>query len=465
MEIHNEKTTRRWVLALASLASFMVALDTLVMSTALTSIRQSLGASLHELEWTVNAYNLSFAVLLTVAAAFGDRFGRRLIFSLGLALFVIASIACALSTNVAWLIAARAVQGAGAAFIMPVGMALISAAYPQDIRGKALGIFSGVTGLAVLGGPVIGGAIAQGIDWTWIFWINVPVGLLLIPFARRRIRESFGADTGVDGLGLLLVGGASFGAAWGLMRANEVGWSSAETLVSFAAAMILALAFVTWERRIPEPMLPMHFFRARAFSAGSAATFLLYGALYGTLFFMAQFLQIAQGHSPFDAGLRLLPWTATLFVVAPAAGALVNRIGERPLVVLGLLLQGIGMGWIGLTATPELPFMALVAPLIVAGAGVSMAMPAVQNAVLGAVGQAELGKASGAFEMAQFLGGVFGIAIAATVFSATGSYATPTAFTGGFLGAVSVTTTLSLLGALVALFLPGRPAPVLRPAE
>ncbi|HEX6482300.1 MAG TPA: DHA2 family efflux MFS transporter permease subunit [Ktedonobacteraceae bacterium] len=459
MKESSEKATRAWVLVLASVASFMVALDALVVSTALSTIRLHLGASIEELEWTVNAYSLSFAVLLMTAAALGDRFGRRRMFVAGLGLFVAASAACALSRSAGGLIAARAVQGCGAALVMPLAMTLLSAAFPSEQRGRALGIFSSVTGLAVLSGPVLGGAIAGGIAWQWIFWLNVPVGLIVIPLVLGRIPESFGPRTALDIGGLLLVTGAALGVVWGLVRGNSVGWGSLEVVATLVTGVGLAVAFVAWELRTRVPMVPMRFFRSRAFSAGNAATFLLYASLYGgTLFFLAQFLQTAQGYGPLAAGLRLLPGTATLFVVAPIAGALVNRIGERPLIVGGLLVQAVGMAWIGLIAGPGLAYSRLVVPLIVAGIGVSMAIPAAQNSVISAVTAHEIGKASGTFNMLRQLGGVFGIAILAAVFAGGGSFASAQAFSNGFAPAMGVSAALSLLGAIAGLVLPGRRA-------
>ena len=378
----SEKAGKTWVLALTSVASFMVALDALVVTTALSTIRLDLGASIEALEWTVNAYNLSFAVLLLTGAALGDRFGRRRMFAAGLTLFVVASAACAVASNIGTLIAARAVQGAGAALVMPLAMALLSAVFPREERAKALGIFSAVTGLALIAGPVAGGAIADGLAWQWIFWINLPVGAIAIPLIVRRIRESVGSGTGLDVLGLVLVTAAAMGVMWGLMRANSVGWMSLEVVSAITAGIVLGVAFVLWELRVREPMVPMRLFRSRALASGIAASFLFYAAMYGTLFFLPQFLQVAQGHGPFGVGLRLLPWTATLFVFAPIGGGLVNRMGERSLVVAGLGLQAIGMAWIALTATPGLAYTNLIAPLVLAGAGVSMAMPAAQNVVL-----------------------------------------------------------------------------------
>ena len=454
LEEDNMRNRPGWVLAVASIASLMVALDALVVTTALPTIRAHLGASITQLEWTVNAYTLSFAVLLMTGAAVGDRFGRRRMFATGLGLFSLASAACALAPTVGLLIAARAVQGAGAALVMPLGLTLLSAAYAPERRARALGIFSGVTGLAVLAGPVIGGAITQGIAWQWIFWINVPIGLLTIPVVLRRVRESYGPRSAPDLAGLALVTGAALGIVWALVRGNSAGWGSVEVIAALAVGVLLAVAFVLWERRTAEPMLPMAMFASRPFSSGNATIFFLSAALYGAVFFMAQFLQTAQGHGPLDAGLRLLPWTATLFVIAPIAGARISRFGERPFALAGLLLQAAGMGWIALIASPDVAYWRLVAPLMIAGCGVSMALPALQNAVVSSVAPASIGKASGAFNMMRQLGGVFGIATLVAVFTGAGGYGSAQLFSDGFTAALGVAVGLSLLGAAASAGLP-----------
>jgi EmrB/QacA subfamily drug resistance transporter len=460
-------STRRWVLGLAAVASFMVALDTLVVSTALTTIRLDLGAGVEQLEWTVNAYNLSFAVLLMTATALGDRFGRRRGFALGLAVFSLASAACALAPNVGTLIAARAVQGAGAAFVMPLGLALVGAAFPPEKRGAAMGALQGLTGLSVASGPVIGGAIAQGVAWQWIFWINVPIGLLAIPLVLARIPEGFGADRSLDLRGLALITGAALGVVWGLVRGNDAGWGSAEVIASLGGGLALGAAFIAWQARARSPMLPLSLFRSRAFSAGNGAIFLTFAALFSAVFFLAQFLQTALGYGPLGAGLRLLPWTATLFFVAPVAGALVDRYGERPFLVAGLALQALGLGWIALAAGPHMSYIELVPPLIIAGAGVSMALPSAQNAAVNAVPAGMIGKAAGTNSTLRELGGVFGIAIAVAVFAGAGGYATAQQFSDGFVPAITVAAALSLTGAVAGLALPSRrktPIPVLEGA-
>jgi EmrB/QacA subfamily drug resistance transporter len=452
----NTKAMTRWVVALTAIGSLMAALDTLVVSTALSTIRLDLGASVEGLEWTVNAYNLSFAVLLITGAAIGDRYGRRNLYATGLGLFAVASAACAVAPSVGWLIGARAVQGAGAALLLPLGLALLSAAFPPEKRGAAIGIFSAITGIAVASGPLVGGAVVEGISWEWIFWINVPIGLLAIPLVLTKMKESFGPETNLDIRGLALVTGGALGIVWGLVRGNTAGWASPEVVGSLAVGALLVAAFVAWELRAPEPMLPMRFFRSRAFSAGNAAIFFTLASLFAAVFFYAQLLQTGLGYGPLDAGLRLLPWTATFITVAPIAGALADRIGERPLMVGGLSLQAAGMAWLALIAEPGLAYSQMLAPFIVAGVGVSMAIPAAQNSVVGSVATDALGKAAGINSMMRELGGVFGIALAVAVFAAAGSYASAQAFTDGFGPAIFVAAGLAVLGAIAGLALPGR---------
>ena len=465
MQNSHEKARQIWVLVLASLASFMVSLDALVVTTALTTIHRDLGVSIANLEWTVNAYTLSFAVLLIPAAALGDRFGRRRMFVAGLLLFTGASAACALAHDIGGLIAARTIQGCGAALVGPLALTLLSAAFPPQQRAQAMGIFGSITGLALIAGPVVGGIIAQGLAWQWIFWVNVPIGLLVVALVLSRVQESFGPRTSLDLGGLLSISGASLGIVWGLVRGNSAGWGSLEVIASLVAGGLLAMVFVAWERRARAPMVPMHFFRSRAFSAGNAATFLQATSLIGVVFFLAQFFQVAQGNGPLSAGLRLLPLTATLFVVAPLAGALINRIGAQILVVAGLLLQAIGIAWIALVAAPGLPYAEFIAPLIIAGCGASFSLPTTQNAVINAVKEGEIGKASGAFSMFRQLGGAFGVAILAAVFAATGSLGTAGAFSSGFASALFVAAALALLGAIAGLVLPGRQVKAMEPAE
>jgi EmrB/QacA subfamily drug resistance transporter len=452
----NTRGSIAWVVVLTAIGSFMGALDTLVVSTALPTIRLDLGASISELEWTVNAYNLAFAVMLVTAAALGDRFGRRRLYAVGLVGFAIASAASALSPSVGFLIAARAVQGVGAAFMMSLGLALLSAAFPAEKRGTAIGLFSAVTGLAVASGPLVGGAVVNGLDWTWIFWLNVPIGLLAVPFVLAKMRESYGPNTSLDLPGLALVSTGAFGLVWGLVRGNAAGWGSLEVVGTLAAGALLVASFIAYERRAAEPMIPMSFFRSRAFSAGNAAIFFVFGSLFSEVYFFSQLLQTGMGFDVLGAGVRLIPWTGTFLLVGPVAGAMADRIGERPLMVGGLLIQAVGTIWIALIASPDLSYSELVIPLIVAGVGISMAIPSAQNSVLGSMSQEAVGKAAGTNSVMRELGGVFGIAIAVAVFAGAGSYASPQAFVDGFVPAVGfVSAGLALLGALAGSLLPG----------
>jgi EmrB/QacA subfamily drug resistance transporter len=445
-----------WALALGSVASFMVVLDLLVVATALSTIRRDLGASIGQLEWTVNAYTLAFAVLLMTAAAVGDRFGRRRVFAVGLAVFAAGSAACALAPGVGALIAARAVQGTGAAMVMPLALALLNAAVPPQRRGWAMGIFGSVTALAVVVGPVLGGAITQGIAWQWIFWLNVPIGLATIPLALRHLEESYGPRAALDLPGVALGTGAALGLVWGLVRGSSAGWASPEVIGTIAAGAALAVAFTAWELRARAPMLPMRLFAIRGFSAGSVAVFLVNASTTGAVFFMAQFLQAGLGQDPLGAGLRLLPWGVAPLLIAPRAGKLADRIGERPLVVCGLLLQAAGFAAIAVVAAPGMAYPALLAPMMISGAGLGLALPAVTKAVVGSVPPADIGKASGSFSMMRQLGGAFGVAILAAVFTSAGGYTSAAAFSSGFAPAIAAAAGLALAGAIAGLVLPGR---------
>ena len=452
----NLSRAQGWALTLASVASFMVVLDMLVVATALNTIRRDLGASIADLEWTVNAYTLTFAVLLMTASAIGDRFGRRRVFAAGLALFTVASAGCALASGVGWLIAARAVQGAGAAMVMPLALAVLNAAIPPQRRGWAMGIFGAVTSLAVVAGPLLGGAITQGIAWQWIFWLNVPIGLIAMVGVRRRLDESYGPRAALDLPGLVLGTCAALGLVWGLVRGSSAGWGSPEAAGALAGGALLVVTFAPWELRARAPMLPMRLFAARGFSAGNAVTFLLNASTTGAVFFMAQFLQIGLGFDPLDAGLRLLPWGIAPFLIAPRAGRLVDQIGERPLILAGLILQGGALAAIAIIAAPHVSYTDIVAPLFISGAGLGLAIPAVTKAVVGSVPADDIGRASGAFSTMRQLGGAFGVAILAAVFAAAGSYATAGAFSDGFAPALGAAAGLALAGAVAALALPGR---------
>src|SRR3954471_20528384 len=362
----------RWTLAIVSIALFMTTLDNLVVSTALPSIRKSLGASIESLEWTVNAYTLSFAVLLLTGAALGDRFGRRRMFVIGVAAFTASSAAAALAPTTTALVAARALQGAGAALVLPLTLTLLSEAVDESQRGLALGIWSGVSGLGVALGPLVGGVVVDGLAWEYIFWLNVPVGLALIPLAARQLQESYGPDRHLDLPGLALAGFGLLGIVFGIVRGQALGWTSLTIVGSLTAGVVLLAAFVAWELRAPAPMLPMRFFRSRAFTATNGVSLAMFFGAFGSIFLLAQFFQTAQHYSPIEAGLRTLPWTAMPIFVAPVAGLLSDRIGSRPLMVAGLSLQSIAITWLAIVSEPTTAYSALIVPFVLAGTGMAL---------------------------------------------------------------------------------------------
>jgi EmrB/QacA subfamily drug resistance transporter len=445
-----------WTFAVVSVALFMVVLDNLVVTTALPSIREDLGATIQSLEWTVNAYTLSYAVLLLTGAALGDRFGRRRMFVLGLGIFTLASAAAAVAPTTAALIAARGVQGVGAAIVTPLTLTLLADAFPPSRRGLAIGAWSGVSGLGVALGPLVGGAVVDGISWQWIFWINVPIGIALMPLAARHLQESHGPNRSLDLRGLALAGSGLLGLVYGIVRGAELGWTSTTVLGSLIAGAVLIVAFLAWEHRAEEPMLPLRFFRSRTFSAVNGVSFSMYFGVFGSIFLLAQFFQVTQGYSPLEAGLRTLPWTGMPMLVAPIAGLLSDRIGSRPLMAIGLALQAVAIGWLAHISTPTTPYSEFVLPFVMAGVGMALVFAPAANAVLGAVRPSEAGQASGATNAVRELGGVLGIAVLATVFSSTGSYASPEAYAEGMTSAIWVGAAVLAAGAVLALLVPGR---------
>ncbi len=445
-----------WTFVITSVALFMVTLDNLVVTMALPVIREDLNASLSQLEWTVNAYTLTFAVFLLTGAALGDRFGRKRMFVIGIVIFTLASAAAALAPSIEALVIARAIQGLGGAMVTPLTLTLLSAAVPAEKRGLALGAWGGIGGLAVALGPVVGGAIVEGISWQWIFWLNVPIGLVLVPLAWRRLTESRGPDSALDFPGLALVSAGLFGIVWGLVRANGAGWTSPEIIGSFVAGAVLLASFVAWELRSAAPMLPMRFFKNRTFAASNAASLFMFFGMFGSIFLLSQFLQTVQGYSPLDAGLRTLPWTAMPMFVAPIAGALSDRIGGRPLMALGLAMQSFALGWLALVTEPNVPYGELVPPFIIAGIGMGLFFAPVANVVLSAVRPIEEGKASGTNNAIRELGGVFGIAVLAAIFASYGGYESPVAYVDGLTPAIWVGAAVVGLGAIAALAIPRR---------
>ncbi len=448
------RTKTLWTFAISSIALFMVTLDNLVVTTAIPVIRRDLHASLSSLEWTVNAYTLTFAVLLLTGAALGDRFGRRRLFAIGVGIFTLGSIAAALAPSVEVLNIARAVQGLGGAIVMPLTLTILSAAVPAAKRGLALGFWGGISGLAIAFGPVVGGAIVQGISWQWIFWLNVPIGVVLLPLALLRLDETYGPEGKLDLPGLGLVSAGLFGIVWALVRGNQQGWGSTEIVTAFVLGAALVAAFVAWELRTEAPMLPMRFFRNRTFSLANVASLLMFFGMFGSIFLLSQFFQTVQGYSPFGSGLRILPWTLAPIFIAPIAGAMSDKLPAKNIIGVGLTLQAIGLAWIAAVSTPTVPYTHLVGPFILAGVGMALFFAPVANVVLSAVRSEEEGKASGANNAIRELGGVLGVAVLASIFAHAGGYRTPTTFVNGLTTAVYVGAAVVGVGALAAFAIP-----------
>ncbi len=445
-----------WTLGIVSVALFMVVLDNLVVSVALPTIHRDLGASVQSLEWTVNAYVLAYAVLLLTGAALGDRFGRKRMFLAGLSVFTAASAAAALAPSTDLLVAARAIQGAGAAMVTPLTLTLLAEAFPQERRGMAIGVWSGISGIAVAIGPLIGGAVVQGISWHWIFWINVPIGILLGPLAMRWLRESRGPYGTLDLPGLALASTGAFGIVFGLIRAQSLGWTSTTVLSSLILGALLLAGFVVRERRTSEPMLPMSFFAKRSFAVTNVASLTMYFGMFGSIFFLSQYMQNVLHNTPLQAGLKLLVWTGATMLVAPLAGVFSERLGSRPFMVAGLSLQAGALAWIASVISTHTHYSQLIAPFIMAGAGMALVFAPSANAVLSSVRTDQAGQASGANNAIREVGGVLGVAVLASVFTGAGSYLSPQAFVNGVIPATWVGAAVLAGGALVVLALPFR---------
>ncbi|WP_145911351.1 DHA2 family efflux MFS transporter permease subunit [Kitasatospora viridis] len=434
----------------------MAALDNLVVTTALTAIRKHLGGGISDLEWTVNAYTLTFAVLLLLGAALGDRFGRRRMFLVGLGTFTFASLAAALAPNIDALIAARAVQGVGAAMLTPVSLTLLTAAVPAARRGLAFGVWGAVNGMAVAMGPLIGGTVVEHLSWQWIFALNVPIGLALLPLARLRLNESTGPDRRLDVPGTVLVSAGLFGLVYAVIRGNDDGWTSTPVLTGLIGGGALLLGFLAWERRSAAPAVPLRLFRSRAFSAVNLATALMSVGMFGAVFLLSQFLQAAQGYSPMEAGVRMLPWTGMPMLVAPVAGLLADRIGGRTVIAAGLTLQAAGLGWFASVVSAHVGYAAQVPGLVLSGVGMALFFAPVATVLMGAVRPQEQGVASGVNNALREVGGALGVAVLTAVFTAHGDYGSPQRYVDGLVPALWVGAAALALGAAAALAVPRR---------
>ncbi|NGO10020.1 MFS transporter [Streptomyces sp. HC44] len=445
-----------WALVITSVAGFMAALDNLVVTTALPSIREDLGGGMEDLEWTVSAYTLTFAVLLMFGAALGDRYGRRRLFLTGITIFTVASAAAAMAPGIDSLIAARAVQGVGAAIMMPLTLTLLTAAVPAAKRGMAYGIWGAVNGLAVASGPLIGGTLTEHVSWNWIFWLNVPLGLALLPLARMRLSESYGSGAPLDIPGTVLASGGLFGIVYGLIRGPVDGWTSGPVLTGLIAGGALLGGFVHHGIHSKNPMLPMRLFRSRAFAGINLASLLMFLGMFGSIFLLSQYMQGVLGYSPTEAGLRMLPWTGMPMLIAPVAGYLSDRIGGRPVVAVGLFLQAVGLGWFASVVAADTSYATQLPALVISGIGMSLFFAPASNLVMSSVRAQEQGIASGANNALREVGGALGIAVMASIFSAQGGYETGQSFVDGIRPALWVGASAVALAGIAALFIPTR---------
>ena len=444
------------VLATA-LPMFMAGLDNLIVTNALPVIRDDLGLSLPTLQWVVNAYALAFATLLLTAAALGDRIGRRRMFLIGIVVFTLGSAACALSVNASMLIIARAVQGAGAAAILPLSLTLLAAAVSPERRALAIGIWGGIQGLGIAVGPLVGGAVIGGLGWEWVFWLNVPIGALAVPLALRVLDESRGPDRALDPLGLVLSGLGVLSIIWGVINAGEGGMALPAGIALLGGMLLIAL-FAQWQRRAPHPMLPVRLFHAPGFVAANLAAIAFSFGMFGSVFLLSQFFQVVQSLSPFAAGVVTMPWTLAPMVVAPLAGLFAARIGTRTLIITGMVLLTVALGWMASVIAVDVSFAALVAPFLLAGIGFGLTTAPISTAVLASVPEADHGKASGTNSTLRQLGLALGVAVLTAVFTANGSYTSGRDYVSGLVPALWWGAAAVAVGALVALALPRRSA-------
>ncbi|MFD4468592.1 DHA2 family efflux MFS transporter permease subunit [Rhodococcus sp. NPDC058505] len=446
-----------WLAMLAaSLPMFMATLDNLVMTSALPVVQADLNASVGQLQWFLNAYTLAFATLMLSAAGLGDRWGRRRVFIWGIVLFALASVASALSTTAGMLIAARAVQGVGAAAIMPLSLTLLAGAVPASKRALAIGMWGGVSGLGVALGPVVGGAVVDGVSWQAIFWINVPVAVIAVPLALYALGESHGRRQPLDLPGVALAGAGVFLAVWGIVHGNDDGWASATVLGTLVLAVIALSAFVIREMRTDSPVMPTRMFRSRSFTVANVIGLMFTLGMFGSVFLLSQYLQIVMGYTPFEAGLRTLPWTAAPMIVAPIAGLLAPRLGLRTLLVAGLTLQAASLVWMAFVFEAGTGYPAMVPALAMAGIGMGLTFAPSATAVLVDMPDDDHATASSVNSTIREVGVALGVAILTAVFLGSGGALTPTGYADALRPALLVGAAAVAVAVVAALFMPGR---------
>ncbi|HEY7692753.1 MAG TPA: MFS transporter [Gaiellaceae bacterium] len=434
-----------WTLVAVAFGLFMIMLDNTVVNVALKSIQDDLNVSIASLEWVVNAYFLTFAVLMLSGGKLADRYGRRRLFIIGLAIFTASSLACGLSTSGSTLIAFRAVQGVGAAMMNPATLSIITATFPPRQRGTAMGIWVGVSAVALALGPITGGLLAEYAHWSWIFFINVPIGLIAMVAARVVIKES--KDTSkeqrLDLPGLASSGIALFALTYALIEANNKGWTSAEILALFAIAIVGFAVFVLLERHQRNPMLDLSLFRNRTFSGANLTMALVALSMFGVFFYVSLFVQGVLHYSPVKAGAAFLPMTLCIIFFAPVAGKLSDRIGSRWLMGTGMLLVSLSLVLFSLLDASS-DFWNLLPALLVGGAGMAMAMTPTTAAAMGSVPVDKAGVGSGVLNSMRQVGGSLGVAISGAIL---GSYAT---FVEGFQAALHVSAGIAFAASIVA---------------
>lgn len=420
----NEGNRRWWTLAAMCFALFMVMLDNTVVNVALPSIQADLHTSIAGLEWTVNAYTLAFGVLLVTGGRLGDIFGRRRVFLFGVVLFAASSAFIGFSQSSAWLIGGRAVQGVGSALMMPATLSIITNAFPPHERGKAIGTWAGVSALALAIGPVLGGLLVEHVSWQSIFFINLPVAagaVAVTLFATHESRdETVVRKVDLAGITAITIGLTALTLA--LVEAPSWGWGSAEVLGLFAAAAAGLVAFARVEQRVRVPMVDLRFFGSRTFLGANIVAFIVSFSMLGMFFFLTLYMQNVLGHSPLQAGIRFLPTTLMVIVVAPVAGRLTDSIGPRPLTTAGLALIATSLVWQSfLTQTSGFGF--LLPGFVLMGIGIALVMSPMSTAAMNAVDQSKAGVASGILSMSRMVGGTLGVAVLGTFIGGTASQA------------------------------------------
>jgi EmrB/QacA subfamily drug resistance transporter len=441
-------------IAAASLPMFMATLDNLVVTSALPAVHADLGASVEELQWITNAYTLAFAALMLLAVGLGDRLGRRHLFVAGIAVFTVSSAFAALSTDPTALIVWRAVEGAGAAAIMPLSLTLLVGSVPDRLRTVGIGVWGGISGLGVALGPLIGGAVVENWSWEAIFWLNVPVGVIAIPLALYALPNTRGARVRADVLGVLLAGLGVLGVVFGVVRGNDAGWTSGEVLTGLIGGGVLLVAFVLWQARTSAPLLPLRFFRDRSFTLANIVAMTFSFGAFGAVFILIQFLQVVQGRSPLEAGVWTMPWTLAPMVVAPLAGIVAPRVGTRTLITGGMVFLSAGLFWIAGTMSADVTFTTLLPGFLLAGIGMGAVFGPISTAVLARMPQYDHAKASGTNSTLREIGVALGIAVLTAVFTGNGGQLTPTGYVDAAQPAVMVGAAVVAASAIVAAFLP-----------